>query len=59
VTHTGALRSKNVGTSNHNWSEILQRRKVKVSLAMKISQGLAGPKEMVRTESDGHMVNIP
>ena len=59
MTHTGALRSKNVGTSNHNLSEILKRRKVKVFLAMKISQELVGPKEMVRTESDGHMVNIP
>ena len=59
MSHTGALRSKNVGTSNHNKSEILLRRKIKVSLAMKISQGLVGPKEMVRTESDGHMVNIP
>ena len=59
MTHAGASRSKNVGTSNHNAGEIPARRKTKVSLAMKISQGLAGPKEMVRTESDGHMVNIP
>ncbi len=59
MTHTGALRSKNVGTSNHNISEILIRRKIKVSLAMKISQGLVGPKEMAKAASDGHMVNIP
>jgi len=59
VTHTGALRSKNVGTSNHNAGEKPARRKTKVSLAMIVSQGLVGPKEMVRTESDGHMVNIP
>ena len=59
MSHTGALRSKNVGTSNHNGSEILPQRKTKVSLAMKISQGLVGPKEMAKAASDGHMVNIP
>ena len=59
VTHTGALRSKNVGTSNHNGSEKLPRRKIKVSLAMIVSQGLVGPKPMVKTAGDGHMVNIP
>ena len=59
MSHTGALRSKNVGTSNHNKSEILLRRKIKVSLAMKISQGLVGPKGMAKAEPDGHMVNIP
>jgi hypothetical protein len=59
VTHGGALRSENVGTSNHNVSENLTRRKPKVSLAMIVSQGLAGPKEMARAESDGIMVNIP
>ena len=59
MTHTGALRSKNVGTSNHNAGEKPARRKTKVSLAMIVSQGLVGPMEMVRTESDGHMVNIP
>ena len=59
MTHTGASRSKNVGTSNHNRSEKLRRRKIKVSLAMIVIQGLAGPKGMVRTVPDGHMVNIP
>ena len=33
--------------------------KSKVSLAMIISQGLVGPKEMAKAESDGQMVNIP
>ena len=59
VTHTGALRSKNVGTSNRNAGEIPARRKIKVSLAMYISQGLVGPKGMVKTAPDGYMVNIP
>ena len=59
ATHTGALRSKNVGTSNHNGSEILPQRKTKVSLAMKISQGLVGPKRMGKPARDGHTVNIP
>ena len=59
MSHGGAFGSKNVGTSNHNGSEILPRRKTKVSLAMKISQGLVGPKGMVKTGPDGHMVNIP
>ena len=56
---TGASRSKNVGTSNHNAGEIPARRKTKVSLAMLISQGLVGPKEMTKVGSDGHKVNIP
>jgi hypothetical protein len=59
VTHTGALRSKNVGTSNHNAGEIPARRKIKVSFAMKISEGLVGPKGMAKAGLDGHMVNIP
>jgi len=59
VTHSGALRSKNVGTSNRNEGENPSRRKTKVSLAMIISQGLVGPKGMVKTGLDGHMVNIP
>ena len=37
VTHTGALRSENAGTSNHNAGENPARRKTKVSLAMAIS----------------------
>ena len=59
MTHAGALRSKNVGTSNHNEGEIPSRRKIKVSLAMKISQGLVGPKGMARAAPDGQKVNIP
>jgi len=59
VTHGGACRSKNVGTSNRNAGEIPARRKIKVSLAMTISQGLVGPKQMAIAERDGHMVNIP
>jgi hypothetical protein len=59
VTHAGASRSKNVGTSNHNAGESPARRKIKVSLAMTISQGLVGPKRMAKAALDGHMVNIP
>jgi hypothetical protein len=59
VTHAGALRSKNVGTSNHNAGEKPARRKTEVSLSTFVGEGLVGPKEMVRTASDGHMVNIP
>ena len=59
VTHPGALRSKNVGTSNHKTGEIPVRRKTKVSAAMSINSGLVGPKEMAIAASDGHMVNIP
>ncbi len=59
MTHAGAFGSKNVGTSNHNASEILARRKIKVSFAMKISEGLVGPKAMANAAADGHMVNIP
>jgi hypothetical protein len=59
VTHGGASRSKNVGTSNRKEGETPSRRKIKVSFAMIISEGLVGPKEMTKVESDGHMVNIP
>ena len=59
MTHAGAYGSKNVGTSNHNASEILARRKIKVSLAMSISQGLVGPKGMAKAAPDGQQVNIP
>ena len=59
VTHTGALRSKNVGTSNRNAGENPARRKIKVSLAMYISQGLVGPKGMANAAPDGYTVNIP
>ena len=56
---SGVTGSKNVGTSNHNADEISARRKIKVSLAMKISQGLVGPKPMARAAGDGYTVNIP
>ena len=59
MTHAGALRSKNVGTSNHNASEILARRKTKVSFPMSIREGLVGPKGMTKVVLDGHTVNIP
>lgn len=59
MTHSGACGSKNVGTSNHNAGEKPARRKIKVSLAMIVSQGLVGPKGMAKAAPDGHMVNIP
>ena len=59
MSHAGAYRSENVGTSNRNAGEIPARRNTKVSLAMIISQGLVGPKEMPKGEFDGYMVNIP
>ena len=59
MTHAGALRSKNVGTSNHNAGENPARRMIKVSLAMSISQGLVGPKGMAKAVLDGQQVNIP
>ena len=37
VTHSGAFRSENAGTSNHNAGENPARRKTEVSLAMVIS----------------------
>ena len=59
VTHGGATGSENVGTSNRNASEILARRKNKVSFAMEIIEGLVGPKPMANAAGDGHRVNIP
>ena len=59
MTRSGAIRSENAGTSNHNTGENPVRRKTEVSLALMISQGLVGPKGMVKTEPDGHTVNIP
>jgi len=59
VTHAGALRSKNVGTSNHNGGENPPRRKTKVSCSMSIRAGLVGPKAMAKAAADGHLVNIP
>ena len=59
VTHTGAYGSENVGTSNSNASEILARRKNKVSFEMKIIEGLVGPKPLAHAGGDGPMVNYP
>ena len=59
VTHGGAGGSENVGTSNRNASEILARRKNKVSFAMEINEGLVGPKQMAIAAGDGCTVNIP
>ena len=59
VTHAGACGSENVGTSNRNASEILARRKNKVSFAMEIIEGLVGPKPMANAGGDGCTVNIP
>ena len=53
------MRSKNAGTSNRNAGEIPARRKIKVSFAMVINEGLVGPKGMARAVPDGHRVNIP
>ena len=44
VSHGGAQGSENVGMSNRNISEILIRRKSKVSWAMIITPGLGDPK---------------
>ena len=59
VTQAGARGSENVGTSNRNASEILARRKNKVSFAMEIIEGLVGPKPMANAGGDAHTVNIP
>ena len=59
VSHGGVCRSVNVGTSNHNAGENPARRKIKVSFAMTISEGLVGPKGMANAVPNGHMVNIP
>ena len=59
MTRAGALRSKNVGTSNHNEGENPSRRKTKVSCSMSIRAGLVGPKAMTKVAADGHRVNIP
>ena len=59
VTHSGAIGSENVGTSNRNAGEIPARRKNKVSFAMEIIEGLVGPKPMATAAGDGCRVNIP
>ena len=53
VRATGALRSENVGMSNHKSGEKPDPRKFKVSAAMAINRGLGGPKAMVKTAADG------
>ena len=59
VSHGGAYRSKNVGTSNRKEGENPSRRNTKVSSAMLVSGGLVGPKAMAKAEVDGYRVNIP
>lgn len=59
ATHSGAYGRENAGTSNRNAGEIPARRKIKVSFAMVISEGLVGPKSMTKVADDGHRVNIP
>ena len=59
MSHGGVCGSENVGTSNHNAGETPARRKIKVSFAMTISEGLVGPKGMANAVPNGHMVNIP
>ena len=59
ATHSGAYGRENAGTSNRNAGEIPARRKIKVSLATTIVQGLVGPKGMAKAGPDGHTVNIP
>ena len=59
MTHSGAMRSENAGTSNHNAGENPAHRKTKVSFATTIDEGLVGPKGMANAAPDGHTVNIP
>jgi hypothetical protein len=53
------VRSENVGMSSTNAGENPAHRKPKVSWAMKISPGLAGPKARLNSVVDGQQVNIP
>ena len=55
----GAIRSANVGMSNHKADEKSAPQKSKVSVAMAINHGLGDPKAMVKTAADGKLVNIP
>ena len=59
VSQRGVQRSENAGTSNRNAGEIPAHRKSKVSWAMSIIPGLAGPKARPKGVVDGHTVNIP
>ena len=45
--------------SNRKFSEKLDPRKSKVSVAMAINHGLGDPKAMARAAADGQPVNIP
>ena len=45
--------------SNRKFGEKPDPRKSEVSVAMAISHGLGGPKVMVKTATDGQLVNIP
>ena len=59
MSWAGAARRENVGTSNHKSDGKSDHRKPKVSLAMKINQGLGGPKANPKGVADGQPVNIP
>ncbi len=59
VSGTGAVRSENVGMSNHNAGEKPAPRKPKVSSAMAIIGGLGDPKVMEKSAAEGLAVNIP
>jgi len=59
VRSRGVYGSENAGTSNRNAGETPAHRKSKVSWAMAIIPGLAGPKARPKGVVDGHMVNIP
>ena len=45
--------------SNRKFGGKPDPRKSEVSVAMSISHGLGGPKVMVKTATDGQLVNIP
>ena len=53
VTHGGAYRSENAGTSNRKTGETPVRRNTEVSWAMLISPGLVGPKGIPNGGPDG------
>ena len=56
---SGAQGRENVGMSNHNPNEKLEPRKSKVSVALAINHGSAGPKAIPKGAADGQTVNIP
>ena len=55
----GAYGRENGGMSNRTRSENLRHRKPKVSWAMSINPGLAGPKPRTKVVGDGQQVDIP